>query len=215
MHSDAPTVRRATIEDLPQLKSLWQAEGLPLRDEERHLTEFQVVLSPTGELLGAAALHMAPGTRHGCLHSEAYLHPEHEDSLRPLLWARLLNVARNHGLARLWTREEAPFWHQNGFTPADEAALKTLPPAIGDSHQPHWNFLILRDDAALTHSLEKEFELFAQTQRESSAQAIRQAKGLRTAAWIILAIALTALGTFLFNVVKHSPAIRSSLHLQP
>ena len=54
-------VRRATVDDLAQLRVLWHAMGYPLAELERQLTEFQVALDTEGRVVGAVGLQFDPG----------------------------------------------------------------------------------------------------------------------------------------------------------
>src|SRR5580704_8798426 len=112
MNAGLYRVRRATVDDLPVLQSLWASAHLPAAEFERRFTDFQVVESADGALMGAIALEVAG--RHGRLHSEAFADFGLADNLRELLWARMQSVAENFGLSRLWIAESAPFWKRNG-----------------------------------------------------------------------------------------------------
>jgi N-acetylglutamate synthase-like GNAT family acetyltransferase len=194
------SVRRATVEDLGGLKLLWERAGLQVLDLERRLTEFQLAVSPTGDLLGAVGLRIAG--KDGLLHSEAFSQPERGESLRLLLWERLRNLARNHGMVRMWTLEEAPFWLQAGFAEATSEQLKSLPGALGDAHK-RWLALQLKEETAPAFSLEHEFELFQQASRVSTEEVMAQARKLRTAAnviaWVALGAALVVVGFYGFR----------------
>ena len=74
MTNPNPQVRRATVEDLPKLVPLWQAEQLPWAGLEKRFKEFQVVEMPDGEVVAAVGLEIA-GTE-GRLHSEVFAHPQ-------------------------------------------------------------------------------------------------------------------------------------------
>jgi N-acetylglutamate synthase-like GNAT family acetyltransferase len=196
------TARRANLEDLPALKGLWDVARLPVLELEKHLTEFQVVTRPDGVILGAIGLKMAGA--HGLIHSEAFYQPEHEDEYRPMLWGRLQVLARNHGLARLWTREGAPFWHQSGFAPAGPEELKSFPPALGDPHAT-WMTAQLREESLLSPNLEREFEIFQMSQREGSERILRQARLFKwLAALIAIGFFVAALLLFIF-VLRKAP----------
>jgi N-acetylglutamate synthase-like GNAT family acetyltransferase len=195
-------VRRATVEDLPRLRGLWQAEQFPASELERRFTEFQVVLGPGGELLGAVGLHIQ--NQHGLLHSEAFVHPETEEELRPLLWERIQAIARNHGLLRLWTRERAPFWRRCGLEPAGEAELQRLPPAFGE-RQREWLTLRLRDELAVPHAIEREFELFKAEQDAAMERTRRQVRIVKAFAWAIGLILLAVAAVILVKFVKLAP----------
>src|SRR5215470_4660319 len=92
-------VRRATLDDIGQLMSLWQSMRLPADDLAKRITEFQVAESSDQKLVGAIGLQIMD--RQGRLHSEAFTDFALADSLRPQLWERLQSVATNNGLIRL------------------------------------------------------------------------------------------------------------------
>src|SRR5580765_4052452 len=106
-------VRRATLDDLGQLMTLWQSMHLPADDLAKRITEFQLAESADQKILGAVGLQITD--RQGRLHSEGFTDFALADELRPALWERLHSVATNHGLVRLWTAEEAPFWSRCGL----------------------------------------------------------------------------------------------------
>jgi N-acetylglutamate synthase-like GNAT family acetyltransferase len=195
------TARRANLEDLPALKGLWDVSRLPVLELEKHLTEFQVVTRADGVLLGAAGLRMKG--HQGLVHSEAFYQPEHEEEYRPVLWERLQVLARNHGLVRLWTREGAPFWHQAGFAPASDEQMKKFPVEFGDPHVA-WTTVQLRDESLLTPNLEREFELFQMSQRESSDRLLKQARVFK---WIagLIAVGFFAAALLIFFFVFKRP----------
>jgi len=181
--------RRATIEDLQKLTPLWTREGLPAEELSKRFQEFQVVDGPGGELAGAIGLHIAG--HEGRLHSEAFLHPEEVESVRARLWERVQMISKNHGLVRVWTQLGAPFWSQNGFgNPAPETAAK-LPAAFAGNPAP-WSFLQLRDEAAAP-SIEKEFAMFREMQKEETDRILRQAKVMKLVAGIVVMVVFVLL----------------------
>src|SRR6476620_1757105 len=101
-------LRRATVEDLPQLTALWRQESLPWQDLEKRFKEFQVAQSPSGQLLGAIGLQVAGGD--GWLHSPSFAEPAQADALCQRLWERTRILAQNHGLFRVWIQSALPFW---------------------------------------------------------------------------------------------------------
>ena len=106
-------VRRATVEDLPQLIALWKQENLPWEQLEKRFKEFQVVEGEGGRVLGMLGLEVAGPE--GRVHSEAFARPELADPLRELLWERVQVVAKNHGMVRIWSQFSTPFWNHCGF----------------------------------------------------------------------------------------------------
>src|SRR5215831_20838256 len=110
------TVRRATLDDLEKLTELWKSMRFPVEDLSKRVTEFQVAENAEGKLLGAVGLQIAE--RQGRIHSEGFTDFSLAEQLRPMLWDRVNAVATNHGLLRLWTKEEAPFWNRCGLVKA-------------------------------------------------------------------------------------------------
>ncbi|MCS7090779.1 MAG: hypothetical protein RMN51_09355 [Verrucomicrobiota bacterium] len=182
-------VRRATVDDLSQLRSLWQSQLPDASSLERRVTEFQVVEDGQGRMLGAVALCMLGG--HGLIHSEVFADYAEADRCRTVLWERLEQVARNHGLYRLWTREEAPFWSRCGLRMADESTLQLLP-QDWQSLKGRWLTLQLREPPPQGLSVEKEFELFMQAERQRTQALLERARWIKQAA-TVLAILLAGL----------------------
>ena len=178
-------VRRATVEDLQVLGALWEQEGLPRKLLEPRFKEFQVVEGEGGELL--AALGLANVGTEGCLHSEAFAHPEQADELRSFLWGRAQLQAKNLGLVRIWTQLHSPFWHSNGLRPPTEEWLAKRPPAWSGDPRP-WLCLQIRPDLPSELALDKEFNLFREIQREQSERVLRQARILKMIAGVISVI---------------------------
>lgn len=187
MQQPSYTIRRATLEDVPWLRALWKEALLPADDLEKRFIEFQVVFDEKEELLGAVGLTMM--VRHGHLHSEAFLHPEMEEALRPLLWERITALARNHGLVRFWTLEEAPFWkHYVGFKEPTTEELDGMPVGFGDVHG-RWLTLKFADETILTAegmTMEAHLEIFRQNQELEIQKMRRRAKQFKVLATIIV-----------------------------
>ncbi len=164
------------------LVALWQQENLPWQDLERRFKEFQVVEGEGGEVLGAVGLHIAG--HEGQLHSEAFAHAEQADALREKLWERVKIVAVNFGLVRLWSQFATPFWNSSGFQYAPAEMLSKLPPGFaGDSHP--WKYIQLKAEVAAPLSIDKEFALFKETEKERTEQMFRQARILKFIAMIV------------------------------
>jgi hypothetical protein len=194
-------VRRATLDDLGQLTAMWQPMQFPVDDLARRVTEFQVAESPDGKILGAVGLQIAE--RQGLVHSEAFSDFALAEHLRPLLWDRVQAVATNHGLLRVWTQEQAPFWNHCGLLKADEEALQKLP-ALWRGPSAPWLTLKLRDDVETVLSLDKEFALFMQSEKQRTEQVFQHARTLKTLVTLIsigllIAVAIWAVRLYLRN----------------
>ena len=166
---------------------------LPTAELERKPTEFQVVEGEDGALLGTVGMEIVERT--GRIHSEAYSDFAHSEALRHSLWERLQSLATNHGIARLWTRETAPFWSQNGFHAPSPDELKKLPPAWG-ADSPGWLTLKLRDEEALEKALEKEFTRFKLEEKRRTEQLLRKGKILKFIGTFLAVVLFIGVVTF-------------------
>lgn len=196
-------VRRATIDDLPKLAPLWRQESLDVNDLEKRFKEFQVAERPSGEVIAALGLQVAG--HEGRLHSEVFARPEQADLAREKLWERVQILARNHGLFRVWTQFATPFWHTNGFAPPHADVLAKLPAAFSGNPAPWW-FVKLREEAAPI-SIDKEFAMFKEAERERTEQMFRQARFLKIIAWAIAGAVLILVGFLTMKFFRlRSPA---------
>lgn len=189
--------RRATVDDLPRLKELWAIMHIPDTDLERQLTDFQVVTDEAGLVVGCVAFQM--NLRHARIHSEAFEDFSLAEYARPVLWARIQTLATNHGLARLWTQEQSPFWSRNGFQPATEEAFEKMP-SNWDRFSTGWLTIKLKDEEAMA-SLDKEFALFVESEKHQRGQLLGQAKVVKTiiiAALILITLAIGAATIWVF-----------------
>jgi len=190
-------VRRATVEDLGALKAMWAAMRFSPEELERRLTEFQVVEGPGGKVVGGWGFQME--AKQGHIHSEAFSDFAVADIARPLFWNRLQSLTANHGIFRLWTQENTPYWTHNGFQPARPETLEKLPESWNRS-APGWLTLQLKDEEAIA-SLEKEFALFKEAEQQQTARALSQAKTLKNVVTLVaigIAILLFAVAAWLF-----------------
>jgi N-acetylglutamate synthase-like GNAT family acetyltransferase len=205
MNANAFRIRRATIEDLPALTALWQSMNLASAGLDRRLTEFQVATDEAGKIVGAIGFQLLG--KQALLHSEAFVDFGIADLVRPLLWERLQVLAANHGTIRVWTRETAPFWSHNIFSKPDADAHTKLPPVWNES--PEGLLTIkLREDVEEILSLDKEFALFAESERERSRTALNQAKVLKTVATVAALIlgVIVLIASVLLVIQKTGPS---------
>ncbi len=175
-------VRRATTDDQDGLKALWQAMLLPAAELEKRLTEFQVIETADGQLLGAIGIQIV--RQHAWLHSESYLDFAHADRARQLFWDRVQTLASNHGVFRMWMQESSPFWSQLGFRPASAGKLSDLPPEWRGSHG-EWFVLQLKDEAAIAKALDKNFAAFMSAERRNTERTHEQARTLKNIITVI------------------------------
>jgi N-acetylglutamate synthase-like GNAT family acetyltransferase len=195
-------VRRATVDDLVMLRRLWQQGQLPVAALEKRLTEFQIVETAAGEVLGAVGLRVAQ--HQGEIHSEAYKEPALAEELRPRLWERIQSVARSQALTRLWVGDATSlFWLERGFEPAGSELLGRHAEALGDQADQSWLTLKLREEAVEGTSLEAEFELFRLAQQAETERIARRARWLRWIAATVVMAVLILLGVAAAYILGH------------
>ena len=174
MNSLPLKVRRATVDDLPALKSLWLAAQLPAEALEARLTEFQVV-EKHGEFAGALGVQIVRTA--ALLHSEDYADFAVADAARELFWERVQTLAANQGVFRVWTQETSPFWTHWGFQPASDETLERLPeewkqlesrPGAPGRSQSGWLTLELKDEDAIKTALGGQFSTFMDSEKEKT-----------------------------------------------
>ena len=205
-------LRRATVDDLPVLRALWESMGFSVAELEKNLTGFQVAVDPEGKVIGAIGFEMQQ--RHGRIHSEGYTDFSAAEIIRPLLWTRLQSLCSNHGVLRLWTQEISPFWTQNGLkSPHDEAERQKLPEAWR-ALPGNWLTIKLKDEEAIL-SLDKEFALYMEAEKARSTEALNQARKLKAIATVIAFIAaLAGFGAAVYLLINRG-VIRQSELLTP
>lgn len=195
--------RRATVEDLPQLISLWQLEQLPLTGLEKRFTEFQVVGDDAGLVLAAVGFQIS-GTQ-ALLHSEAVARPEMADQCRELLWNRFQVIIHNHALERLWTRLHTPWWRTKGFARATEEEIAALPPAF-HSEGAGWHTLTLRA-ADATAALEQEFARLKTAQQEETARLRERVLWIKRAALTVTVVVFILVVVWAVTLLKFGPKL--------
>jgi N-acetylglutamate synthase-like GNAT family acetyltransferase len=192
-------IRRATTDDFQSLQSLWNAMRFPAGELERRLTEFQVVETGDGQIAGAIGFQIAG--HHGLLHSEGYTDFSVADAARQLFWERLQTVAAHHGVFRLWTQENSPFWVRWGFQPASAEILGRLPGEWNRSGE-KWLTIQLKSEEAIV-TLEKELAVFREAEKKRTAEALDQARTLtRTITFLGFAVGIALIGVAIFIFVR-------------
>jgi hypothetical protein len=197
-------VRRATLDDIGPLTAMWESMHYPVPELARRVIEFQVAEGADGKVLGAVGLQIAE--RQGLIHSEAFSDFALAEQLRPLLWDRVHAVATNHGLLRIWTQERAPFWNHCGLARAEADALEKLPVLWRGPSSP-WLTLKLKDDVETVVSLDREFALFMESEKQRTEQVFQQARMLKTVATVIAVVLLIAVVVWGVSVFMRNPQL--------
>lgn len=193
--------RRATIEDLPALQALWQGAGLPWDELERYVTEFVVVPDEGGVVLAAIGLQITDDQ--GLLHSEAISPRGRADETRQVLWQRLQIVARNQGVCRLWTLEDAPFWSAIFLkaTPEEVAEMGT---PFADPSGCWWTHQLL-DPKRTQQLLDERLALWEANRQSESTDLAESIQKIRRGSYAVAGAIILMMGFMVLYVLLRRP----------
>ncbi len=193
-------IRRATVDDLPALKSLWAAGHLPADELEGRVTEFQIV-EADGQFAGAVGVQIV--RQHVRLHSEDYADFAVADAARELFWERIQTLAANHGVFRVWTQETSPFWTRWGFQPASAETLERLPDEWKQL-EGRWLTLELKNEDAINAALNSQLPDFKSAEKQQTAAVEKRARQLRTFFTVLFfAIAIACFAVVIYLLAHH------------
>jgi N-acetylglutamate synthase-like GNAT family acetyltransferase len=196
-------VRRATAEDLQNLKTLWKSMHQPADELGKRLVEFQIAETPDGKLQGAIGIQIVG--QHARLHSEGYFDFALADHARQIFWERILKIASNHGVFRLWTQETSPFWNRLGFQPAAKGKPSRLPEEW-NQFKSGWFTLQLKDEEVIARALDKGLAAFKSSEKRNTARIREQAKMLKTIITVAgFLIGIICLVIVLYLIVHRNP----------
>lgn len=198
-------VRRATVDDLPALRGLWQLERLPGYELEKRLPEFHVVVRPDGWVVGAAGF-WALGAQ-ALVHSLAFASPALAAEGQAPLWEHLHSLARAQGVARLWAQGATARWSEVAFVPATPAQLKRLPPAFGPARAA-WFTMALRDEETAARAWEKEFAALQEHRQEQAERLRRRAAFWKLLAWGVAVLFFAGTLWLLSLLLRTTPPTR-------
>jgi N-acetylglutamate synthase-like GNAT family acetyltransferase len=192
-------IRRATTDDFQSLRGLWTSMRFPAEELEKRLTEFQVVETAEGQIAGAIGLQIAGP--HALLYSEGYTDFSVADAARQLFGERIQTIAAHHGVFRLWTREQSPFWTRWGFQPPAIEVLERLP-AEWKRPGEKWLTLQIKDEEAIA-TVEKELAMFRESEKKHAAEVLGQARTLTTTITIIgFTVGIVLIGVAFYLYVR-------------
>jgi N-acetylglutamate synthase-like GNAT family acetyltransferase len=196
-------VRRATLDDLVTLRTIWLSMRLPADELEKRLKEFQVVENAAGEVLGAVGIQLSQ--QHALLYGEGFSDFSVADAARQMFWQRFEALAANHGVFRIWTQETSPFWKHWGFQPATAENLSRLPEEWKTS-EGQWFTLPLKNEEAITTALETKFAGFMDAEKKQTALVAEKARKLNTIITVVgFAIGILGIGIAVYLLVHRHP----------
>lgn len=178
------SVRRASIEDLPQLKLHWESTGVDNEALEKKLTEFQIAEDAEGTIRGVIGVRLAE--QEAWIYHESFSYEDQGDPIREAIWLRIKNLAQNHALFKIWTHSTAPSWNNLGFVDATPDILSGKP-SVFENETNRWKVLVLREPEQGI-SLDKEFELFQQEQLADRENLMNQAALMKKLSYVLLVI---------------------------
>ena len=172
---------------------------LPANELEKRLTEFQVIEAADGQIVGAIGVQII--RQHALLHSEGYTDFAVADAARQLFWERIQTITAHHGVFRLWTQENSPFWARWGFQPANAEILERLPGEWKRS-EGKWLTIQLKNEEAIA-ALDKELEAFRESEKKRTAETLDQARTMtNTITNIIFAVAIILFGVAIYLFMR-------------
>ena len=196
-------VRRATVDDLAALRTIWASMRLPADELEKRLKEFQVVEGSDENVLGAVGIQFSK--QHALFYGEGFSDFSIADAARELFWRRFEALAANHGIFRIWTQETSPFWTRWGFQPASAEILSRLPEEWKAS-EGKWFTLELKNEEAVTTALEHKFAGFMDAEKKQTAHVAEKARTLKTVITIVgFAIGISCIGIAIYLFIHRNP----------
>jgi N-acetylglutamate synthase-like GNAT family acetyltransferase len=205
MNPESLQFRRATVDDAEALAALWASAGLDAERFAKRLTEFQVAEGADYQIVGAIGLRVTE--QQGWIHSEAFADGAELVSVREALADRVLNVAKNYGLWRIWTNEASDFWEPREFSPATPEEMEVFPKGFGVWKDAWWT-LKLRDEMASAGRLEQEMQMMQLGNQSDNDQLLQRAKAFKAMATVITVIVAMLLVGLLIFMVKQGNAPR-------
>jgi len=182
MSSPQLRIRRATTDDFQGLRSLWNSAGLPADELEKRLTEFQVIESDDGQIAGAVGFQIV--RQHARIHSEVYADYSVADAARQLVWERIQVIASHHGVFRLWTQDNSPFWSSCGFRIVVMESLVQLPEEW-KSFKGKWYSLQLKNEEILAAAFEKHLAGFKDSEKQQAERVSQKARTINTIVTVV------------------------------
>jgi N-acetylglutamate synthase-like GNAT family acetyltransferase len=196
-------VRRATVDDLVALRTIWLSMRLPAEELEKRLKDFQVVENADGNVLGAVGIQFAK--QHALLYGEGFSDFSVADAARELFWQRFEALAANHGSFRIWTQATSPFWTRWGFQIANGEIFPRLPEEWKRSDG-QWFTLELKNEEAVTAALENKFAGFMDAEKKQTARVAEKARILKTVVIVVgFTVGFLCIAIAIFLFIHHNP----------
>jgi len=196
-------VRRATLDDLAALRTMWLSLRLPADELEKRLQDFQVVEDAEGKVFGVIGIQFSK--QYARLYGEGFSDFSAADTARQLFWRRFEALAANHGVFRVWTQETSLFWTRWGFQPANAAILMRLPEEWKTS-EGGWLTLELKNEEAVTTALENKFAGFMDAEKKQTARVAEKARTLKTIIIIVgFTIGISCIGIAIYLFFHRNP----------
>lgn len=193
------SARRAAVEDLAALQTLWQENGLPWEQLGGFLAEFQVAVDEDGLITAAVGL-LIEG-EHALLHTEAVRPNTDGDLARSALWRRVQIVARNQGVERIWTQEDAEYWATVGFAPVPPPLAERAPASFLKTSE-EWRACDLLDPERAKAMIHEQLAILEAERMQSAAAFQQKVKNFRLFAILLALVVVMLCGWLLYRIVQ-------------
>lgn len=173
---------------------LWKEAYYPADIFEKRLTEFHLVEDrDRKQILAAIGIH--PENNGVMIHSETFGDPNNQDLYRDMLWPRFQTLARNLGVAKIWTQETASFWNRAGFKRVSENVLEKRPNFPDSEEQLHWTVFELFDEEEVEKALKNaQYDQLLKVQEDEAEAFNKQLKILKN---VVIVLGISIIGTLL------------------
>ena len=161
-----------------------------------------------GVLLGAIGL-MVEGND-ALLHSEALAPGDEGDEIRAALWRRLQIVARNQGIHRLWTQEDADYWRTGGFGAAPAETVSAATAAFVDKTST-WLVCDLIDPAKAKQLVTEQMAIWHATRTQEADELQGKIRAFRNASLLVAAVVVVLMIGMVVFVLRQRPEILQRL----
>jgi hypothetical protein len=142
--------------------------------------------------------------QHALLFGEGFSDYSVADAARQLFWQRIQALAANHGIFRVWTQEDSPFWTRWGFQPANPETLARLPEEWKSS-EGKWLTFELKNEEAVTAALEQKFSGFMDAEKEQTARVAEKARMLRIIITVVgFTIGILCIGYAIYMLIHRN-----------
>ena len=184
MSEETFRIRRATLEDLPTLRGLWQTALFSVPELERSLTSFYLVEGEDGRISGA--LGFESKGEDAVIRHVAWTHPDAGRRAAPALVEPLHRLARNRCLHRIWIENPGRLWEADAPELHDGVPPDAVVPSWSGSRKEWKVWYLVHPDQE--NRIRAEFSRFREDRDEERMRVRRFARQVIGGLWLVLSL---------------------------